>query len=140
MNIKGKTALAFDPSFILKAGKKTPGVGYFWSGVAGRTKWGLEFCGLAVLDLTRKTAFHLFGFQTVDLQDDEKLITLYVRKLMEKKEELLKISKYMVADAYFSKITFVKPFVENGFHIVSRLRDDADLQYIFAGERKKGKV
>lgn len=88
MNIKGKTALAFDPSFILKAGKKTPGVGYFWSGVAGRTKWGLEFCGLAVLDLTRKTAFHLFGFQTVDLQDDEKLITLYVRKLMEKKEEL----------------------------------------------------
>lgn len=139
MNIKGKTALAFDPSFILKAGKKTPGVGYFWSGVAGRTKWGLEFCGLAVLDLTRKTAFHLFGFQTVDLQDDEKLITLYVRKLMEKKEELLKISKYMVADAYFSKITFVKPFVENGFHIVSRLRDDADLQYIFAGERKKGK-
>ncbi len=33
MNIKGKAALAFDPSFISKAGKKTPEVGYFWSGV-----------------------------------------------------------------------------------------------------------
>lgn len=44
MHLKGKTALAFDPSYILKAGKKTPGVGYFWSGVAGRAKWGLEFC------------------------------------------------------------------------------------------------
>ena len=38
-------ALAFDPSFISKAGKKTPGVGYFCSGCAGKAKWGLEFCG-----------------------------------------------------------------------------------------------
>ncbi|KAF5276093.1 hypothetical protein FQR65_LT16505 [Abscondita terminalis] len=139
MTVKGKTALAFDPSYISKAGKKTPGVGYFWSGCTGKSKWGLEFCALAVLDLTRKTAFHLFGFQTVDLQDNEKLIAFYVRKILEKKEDLLRISKYLVADAYFSKITFVKPFVETGFHIVSRLRDDADLQYIFVGEQKKGR-
>jgi ABC-type Fe3+-hydroxamate transport system substrate-binding protein len=92
---------------------------------------------MAVLDLTRRTAFHLFGFQTIDLQNDEKLIAFYVRKIMEKKEALLKISKYLVADAYFSKITFVKPFVEGGLHIVSKLRDDADLQYIFSGEQKK---
>lgn len=26
--VKGKIALAFDPSFILKAGRKTPGIGY----------------------------------------------------------------------------------------------------------------
>lgn len=139
MNIKGKTALAFDPSYISKAGRRTPGVGYFWSGVAGKSKWGLEFCGLAVLDLTRKTAFHLFGFQTVDLKDEETLITFYVRKLLEKKESLLKLSNYMVADAYFSKISFVKPIVEAGFQVISRLRDDADLQYIFTGEQKKGK-
>ena len=139
MSVKGRTALAFDPSHISKSGKKTPGVGYFWSGCAGKTKWGLEFCGMAVLDVARKTAFHLFGFQTIDLRDDEKLIAFYVRKIMEKKDDLLKISKYLVADAYFSKVTFVKPFVDAGFHIVSRLRDDADLQYIFLGEQKKGK-
>lgn len=134
-----KSAFAFDPSYISKSGKKTPGVGYFWSGCAGKAKIGLEFNGLAVLDLTRRTAFHLFGFQTIDLQDDESLIGFYARKLLERKEELLQISKYMVADAYFSKITFVKPFMEAGFHVISRLRDDADLQYIFAGEQKKGK-
>lgn len=139
MNVKGKTAFAFDPSYISKTGKKTPGVGYFWSGVAGKTKWGLEFCGLAVLDLTRKTAFHLFGFQTIDLKDEETLIAFYVRKLLEKKESLLKISNYMVADAYFSKISFVKPFAEVGFQVISRLRDDADLKYVFDGEQKKGK-
>ena len=43
--INGKTALAFDPSFISKAGKKTPGAGYFWSGCAGKAQWGLAFCG-----------------------------------------------------------------------------------------------
>jgi hypothetical protein len=91
------------------------------------------------LDLIRKTAFHLFEFQTVDLQNNEKLIAFYVREIMEKKEDLLNISKYLVADAYFSKITFVKPFFDAGFQIVSRLRDDADLQYIFVGEQKKGK-
>ena len=138
-NLKGNTAIVFDPSFISKAGKKTPGVGYFWSGCAGKAKWGLEFCGLAILDVTRKTAFHLFGFQTIDLHDDEKLIAFYVRKIMEKKEDLLKISKYLVADAYFSKITFIKPFFDDGFQVISRLRDDADLRYIFVGEQKKRK-
>ena len=139
MHLNGKTALAFDPSYISKAGKKTPGVGYFWSGCAGKTRWGLEFCGLAVLDLTRKTAFHLFGFQTIDLKDEETLISFYVRKLLERKESLLRLSDYMVADAYFSKVTFVKPFVEAGFQVISRLRDDADLHYIFTGEQKSGK-
>lgn len=138
-HLNGKSALAFDPSYISKAGKRTPGVGYFWSGCSGRAKWGLELCGLAILDLTRKTAFHLFGFQTIDLKDEETLIGFYVRKLLERKEELLQLSKYMVADAYFSKYTFINPFVDAGFQVISRLRDDADLQYIFSGEQKKGK-
>jgi hypothetical protein len=51
----------------------------------------------------------------------------------------LNISKYLVADAYFSKITFVKPFIDAGFHVISRLRDGADLQCIFLGEQKKRK-
>lgn len=137
--VKGKTAIAFDPSYISKSGKKTPGVGYFWSGCSGRAKWGLEFCGLAVLDLTRQTAFHLNGFQTVDLKDAETLIEFYSKKLLERKTDLLSISKYIVADAYFSKLTFIKPLTFEGFQIVSRLRDDADLQYLFYGQQKQGR-
>ena len=30
----GHYVIAIDPSFITKAGKKTPGLGYFWSGQA----------------------------------------------------------------------------------------------------------
>jgi hypothetical protein len=38
-----------------------------------------------------------------------------------------------------SKENFVNPLVNEGFTIISRLRDDADLKYIFQGEQKKGK-
>lgn len=81
----------------------------------------------------------MFGFQTIDLKDEETLIAFYARKLLERKESLLEISKYMVADAYFSKISFVKPVMEAGFQVISRLRDDADLQYLFTEEQKGGK-
>jgi hypothetical protein len=48
----------FDPSYIAKSGKKTPGVGYFWSGCAGRPQWGLEISSLAVADIENHTAMH----------------------------------------------------------------------------------
>ena len=30
--------ITFDPSYVPKSGKHTPGVGYFWSGCAGKSK------------------------------------------------------------------------------------------------------
>jgi hypothetical protein len=51
----GNFVLGFDPSYISKSGKKTPGVGYFWSGSAGRVKLGLELVGCAAIDLDNRT-------------------------------------------------------------------------------------
>jgi len=39
-----RTAIAFDPSFIPKSGNQTPGIGYFWSGCAGRALRGIGYC------------------------------------------------------------------------------------------------
>ena len=36
-----RKAIAIDPSYIPKSGKKTPWIGYFWSGCAGEYKRGL---------------------------------------------------------------------------------------------------
>jgi len=41
--------IAFDPSYINKSGKKTPGLDWYWSGCAGQVKWGLEIGGLAAI-------------------------------------------------------------------------------------------
>lgn len=137
--VQGKKAIVFDPSYINKTGKHTDGVGYYWSGVAGRAKWGLELGGLAVLDIDRHTAFHLTAIQTVDVKADESLLAFYARKLLEHKDELLTLSKHMVVDAYFSKDSFVKPLCDKGFDIISRLRNDANLNYLYQGEQKKGR-
>jgi hypothetical protein len=61
-----------------KSGKKTPGVGYFWSGCAGKTKWGLEIAGLAAIDIENHSAFHLEAVQTVGLKEDETLVSHYL--------------------------------------------------------------
>jgi len=99
----GKYAIAFDPSYISKSGKKTPGVGWYWSGCANQAKWGLEIGGLAAIDIDRK-------------------------------DILCAISRYLVADAWFSKKPFTDKIIASGMHLISRLRDDADLRYLFKGE------
>lgn len=122
-------AIAFDPSYISKSGKKTPGVGYFWSGVANKAKWGLEIGGIGAIDIDNHTAFHLEAVQTLN-DDDQKLTDWYAGVISERKETLTSISKYLVADAYFSKKAFADQIISSDMHLVSRLRDDADLRYL----------
>jgi len=132
-------AIAFDPSYIPKSGKKTPGAGYFWSGVAGQAKWGLEIGGLAAVDIGNHTAFHLEAVQTIGLKDDETLLEYYTRIILDRMDSLQEVSKVLIADAYFSKRGFVESLFQNGFTVISRLRDDANLQYIYKGKQKEGR-
>lgn len=102
----GHYTIAFDPSYVRKSGKATPGVGYFWSGVAGRAKWGLEISGIAAIDMEESTAFHLEAVQTPGDLGVQSLLAHYGDILVKRKQQLLPISKYVVADAYFSKYSF----------------------------------
>ncbi len=134
--------IAFDPSYISKSGKKTPGLDWYWSGCAGQAKWGLEIGGLAAIDLDNHTAFHLEAVQT--LIKDKQITNLtdwYVSVLKERKDVLCSISKYLVADAWFSKKPFVDHIAALCMHLISRLRDDADLKYLYHGPPtgKKGR-
>lgn len=131
--------IAFDPSYISKSGKATPGVGWYWSGCAGKVKWGLEIGGLAAIDIDNHTAFHLEAVQTPNDLEAGGLVEHYADVLIGRKEHLRAISKYVVADAYFSKHGFVAKLCENEFELVSRLRDDAHLQYRFKGKQKSGR-
>jgi len=129
----GQHVIAFDPSYISKSGKKTPGLGYFWSGCANQSKWGLEIGGLAAIDVDNHTAFHLEAVQTVPAKD-QSLAQWYAQVVGERKDVLKTMSKYLVADAWFSKKIFVDQVLQCGMHMVGRLRDDADLQYLYQGE------
>ena len=125
----GRYVIAFDPSYVNKSGKHTPGVGYFWSGVANRAKWGLEIGGLAAIDIDNHTAFHLEAVQTLNT-DDQNLTDWYAGVISERADTLTSISRILVADAWFSKKAFADQIISSGIHLVSRLRDDADLKYL----------
>lgn len=143
----GRKAIAIDASFISKAGKLTPYIGKFWSGCAGAMKRGLEILGIGIIDVDVHDCMMLRAEQTpnkaamLEKGDGYNLVDWYLDVLRKYKDKLLEITKVVVADAWFSKATFVNPLVEMGFHLVSRLRDDAALWYSHDGVRtgKRGR-
>ncbi len=105
----GKFAIAFDPSYISKSGNVTYGKDKFWSGIDGTAKFGLETGGIAAIDIDNKPAFHLEAIQTPKYEDIEKeritLIEWYANLIVVRKDNLETISTFLVADAYFSKMS-----------------------------------
>jgi hypothetical protein len=136
--VGSRTAISFDPSHIEKSGKKTPYLGSFWSGSDKCSKKGLEIAQIALIDIDLNQSFHLEAVQTVPVktlkQADLSLSDWYAHSIISRKQELQKLSKIVVADAFFSKITFIQPLMNEGFHVISKLRDDANLRYKFKGE------
>ena len=135
----GHFTIGFDPCYISKSGKSTPGVNWFWSGSASSTKWGIEIGGIGAIDIENHTAFHLNAKQTIFNSENDSLVSHYAKLLIDRKHELQTLSKYVVADAYFAKETFISKLKENDFEVVTRLRDDANLLYKFHGEQKGGR-
>ena len=146
-------AVALDHSFIHKSGKKTPGLGWYWSGCAGATKRGLEILGFAQVVEGYSDARFLFAVQTVpmttrgrtpfylehmkDKRDNQTAKAL--RAVYDHKDALLEISDILVGDCLFASYNFVTGAEAIGFDVVSRLRDDAVLQYLYKGEQKGGR-
>ncbi len=143
----GRKAIAIDPSYITKAGNKTPYIGKFWSGSAGMAKRGLEILGIGIVDVDARDCMMLRAVQTPDKEtladkaEDYSLVEWYLDALKEHLDALLAVTNVLVADAWFSKATFVNPLAKLGFHLVSRLRDDAALWYSHDGVRtgKRGR-
>jgi len=128
-----RKAIVIDPSYISKSGKQTPWIGYFWSGCAGCAKRGLEILGVGLIDIDKKDCINLKACQTPDSITLENrnatLIDWYTLIIQSMKDEILPITKYIVADSYFSKYNFSKGIQKLGFQLISRFRDDAVLFY-----------
>lgn len=145
-------AIALDHSYLPKSGKKTPGLGYYWSGCAGTTKRGLEILGFAQVVAGVSDARFLFATQTLplktrgrtpfylehmkDKRDNQTAKCL--RAIFEHRERLLEISTLLVGDCLFASYNFVVGARAIGFDVVSRLRDDAVLQYLYMGPQNPG--
>lgn len=141
LNLQGLLAIAIDPCFISKSGKKTPHIGKFWSGCAGSIKHGLEIMGLALVDVHANTCMMLRAHQTPSTKElklrDMNQVKHYMDVISCYKKDLRKVTDVIVADAFFSIRTLVDGIKEHEFHLVSRFRDTADLHYVYTGPRSK---
>jgi hypothetical protein len=60
----------------------------------------------------------------------------YVSLLQEQQQCLHQLGvRYVTADAYFAKQSFMDAMQEMNFHVVTRLRQDANLRYLYSGPR-----
>lgn len=146
-------AIALDHSYLRKSGKKTPGIDYYWSGCAGAVKRGVEILAFAHVCAGTDDARFLFAAQT--LPGVSKGRTPYYLKHMKDKrgnqtarclmaihserERLLALSGILVGDCLFASYNFVTGAQALGFSVVSRLRDDAALHYLYTGPQKRGR-
>ena len=143
-----RCAIAIDPCYISKSGKKTPGIDWFWSGCASAMKKGLEILGISIVDADAKDAVFLKAEQTFTdkkrgrkpkctegMKDPDSLTGWYLRMLTRNCRQLLSVCKLIVADAYFSKESFATGVKTLGFDLVSRFRDDVNLKYMYTGPK-----
>ena len=133
---KGRNAIAIDPSYIKKSGKCTPYIGSFWSGCAGAVKRGLEILGIGVVDVDLHECMMLKAVQTTldNGNEDMSLYDWYAKILEDHKLTLQHISRVLVADSAFSKKPFIDKLLGIDFNVVSCLRHDAALYYLWDGE------
>ena len=110
LNMDGLLAIATDPSYISKSGKKTPHIGTFWSGCASSMKHGLEIMGLALVDVHANSCMMLRAHQTPSAGElkmrNMTLVQHYIAVIKRYKKDLLKVTDIVVADAFFS----IRPF------------------------------
>jgi hypothetical protein len=132
--------IAFDPSYIPKSGKHTDHIGWFWSGTSGKALKGLEIGALAVIDVENNTAMSLEAVQTPSAKELKAqgmtLVDHYAKIIIERGKLLYKLSSYLVVDGYFSKQSFIESIInETQLQIISKLRADANLMYLYNGQQ-----
>jgi hypothetical protein len=131
-------AVAIDASFIPKSGQCTYGLDYFYNGTQGRAEKGLEISTLALVDIDYNTAYHLSSRQTPPLDSPKKetRVDEYLKHLQQDSSALPAGIRYVLADGYYSKTQFINGVCKLDLHLISKLRHDANLRWLYNGPQK----
>jgi hypothetical protein len=128
-----RQVIAIDCSFIPKSGKATYGIEYFYNGTAGRAEKGLEISLLAIVDVDTKQGYALSVQQTQPATEGKTRIDYYLAQLQATHPYLPESASYVVCDGFYSKIKWVDGVIALKLEVISKLRCDADLRYVYSG-------
>ena len=95
--------------------------------------------GIGLVDIDAKDCMMLRAHQSLSSKElslrSKTMVDYYISVIKRYRKELLELSTLIVADAYFSTSTFANGIKKEGFSLISRLRDNACLFYIYNGPR-----
>lgn len=135
-------AFAMDASFIRKSGKETFGIDKFWNGCAGRAEKGLEASIIALVCEKQNASFALTVDQTEpNLAEKEAAgkqtrIDFYAAQVEKVASQIIAYTRVGLFDGYYAKEKFVRKMSQLGLTVISRLRADANLKYLYRGQQK----
>ena len=134
-----RLAAAIDCSFITKSGTETFGLGKFYNGCLGRSQRGLEVSLLALVDLDENRAWAIDARQTEpELPKGQTRIDFYLEQVRKEAGFFPASVRHLLADSYYAKAKFVQGVCDDvGWELVSKLRSDADLKYLYTGPKEK---
>jgi IS4 transposase len=127
-----------DASFNPKSGKQTFGLDRFYNGSHGRVERGLEISLLAVVDTVTENAYGIHAQQTYS-QSQYPLITRTEQSLMqvqENRRNLPERVQYLAVDNAYANAPFIEGVLSEKLDIISKLRQNANLHYVFEGPQK----
>lgn len=137
------TAFALAASFIKKSGKETFGLDKFWNGCASRAEKGLEASIISLVCGKSGASFALTVDQTEpDLSNREAAaeqktrIDFYAEQVEKVTSTILEHTRIGLFDGYYAKVKFVTRMEQAGLTVISRLRSDANLKYLYEGAQK----
>lgn len=134
---------AQDASFSTKSGQHTYGIDHFWNGSAARVEKGLEVSLISIVDVAANQSFALSVEQTPPQPATKKKektatrIDFYLEHLQRTAPYFPATINYGVFDGAYAKWKFVAGVCALGYHVVSKLRADANLLYLYEGVQKK---
>lgn len=130
--------LAIDCTFIEKSGKKTYGLAKFYNGSNQRPEKGLELCLVSLVEPVLNTAFALLGKQTPpEMAVNVTRADFYLQCLQDIIASVPQKVKYLVADGFFAKSKFAEGVLALKLNLISKLRADANLKFLYNGEQKQ---
>ena len=138
-------AVAQDTSFIRKSGKHTFGLDKFWNGSAARPEKGLEVSLIALVEVEQNRSFAVCAEQTPATSGNDSRevsqtrIDFYLEHFRRTATRLPASVKDALVDGFYAKEKFVRGVCEAGCEVVSRLRTDANLRFLYCGEKAKGR-
>jgi Transposase DDE domain len=146
----GIQILVVDATFYEKSGRHTPNLDRFYNGKTGQVEKGLEWSVVAVVDLEQNTGYALSAQQTeAGLSERVKAaamenkvcgnrVDFYLGHLAHCQTYVPNRVEYVVADSFYSKRKWVDGVVKLGWNAIGKLRQDANLKYLYQGPRRPG--